>query len=102
MKKLKSTTIVKRLADLAEEVTAEEARHAFVKNDISEQVSNVQERCAHQVDAEWHDHWDGWDDHEDLKGYYNYQCKVCKKILKREVVKTEHRRIWQSFKEQYE
>ena len=102
MKFLKLTTIIKQLSSLATaETTAKEQYYATLK-DINDKRLILQDRCEHEtVDAEWNSQWDGWDDHEDLKGYYNYVCTTCKIKLKTDVVKTEHRRIWPTFVSDY-
>jgi len=102
MKKLKPDTVKKRLTSIAKELHIESERHEVTKLDLRAKMLAVQDKCPHQVEARWHDTWDGWDDHIDLKGHHEYYCVHCHKTLKTDVVRTEHYRLWPDFKKQYE
>lgn len=102
MRYLKSNTVTKRIAELDVWKRAAQERYYKTLADIKQQHADIQSRCKHEtINAKWIDEWDGWDQHNDLKGHYNYECTVCKTTLKTDVVKSEHRRIWPTFVSQY-
>lgn len=99
MKNLKPETIVKRLAKIEQAREDEKKRYSEAMYKLADEVESVQSRCEHaHIDRKWHDTWDGWDEHEDLKGHYSYSCKTCGKVLKDNVVPSEDRKYWPNFR----
>ena len=94
MKKFKPETVVRRLAKIEQNKVDEQARYSKAMYQYAADIEAVQDRCPHpDIKCNWNNTWDGWDQHDDLKGHYDYICTTCKKRLRKDVVKSEHEKL---------
>lgn len=99
MKKFKPTTVIRRLQAIEQAKQDEQKRYSDRMHQLARDIEAVQDRCEHEhIDRVWHDTWDGWDAHEDLKGHYSYSCRVCKKVLLDNVMPSQDRKYWPNFR----
>ncbi len=94
VKHFKIETVKRRLKKIEESKESTQAQYSKRMYELADDISKLQERCPHTPDYVWHDDWDGWDQHEDLKGHFEYYCTTCKKVFKQNVMKSAHRREW--------
>ena len=100
MKYLKPETVKKRLAKIEQAREEELQRYSEALHKLDNDYKAIRSRCEHvHIDCKWHNTWDGWDDHKDLRGHYSYVCKTCGKVLKDNVVSSEHKKNWPNYRQ---
>ena len=90
MGKLKDSTVKRRIASYESKISSIKIHAKESIDNILATIKEVQERCNHSnTSFNYNDIWNGWDDHEDLKGYYVHKCEDCGKVLQGDILPSE-------------